>query len=1044
MGFVDLHTHSEYSLLDGAGSPLEKVKKAKALGREYASISDHGSLMGAPHHIEACHDQGLTPIVGVEAYFKPDRHKKDVHNKKAWHVLLIAKNENGFKNLIKLTTEANLTGFYHKPCIDYELLEKWGDDIFCNSACVTGYLPWLIQHEPDEHAARECIEKHLSIFGDDYRFSIMPHDSPSQFLVNTKLANYSMEYGIPLVAEADSHYTDPEWQDTQDVLLMIATNQSRKRRVAKREEGEDVYQIDVPLHMFTEEEMYENFARKHSALTQKMVTDAMEETEVMAKQIEPFELDTSDKLPKIMSPEKERDTIWNWCLEGLKRIGKEDDPVYRERLEFEFETIKDMGVVGYFVIVGRIVRWARDQGIRISSGRGSAAGSLICYLIKITTLDPIAHGLLFERFLNPNRKGMPDIDIDFQDDRRDEVIERMKLELGEDHVARLLALGTFGAKSALKSVARVLDVPFHIANQVSSVIPEAKDVGGAGNVPPLATCREMYAEIDKFAKEYPEVWKHALRIEGMTSGLSQHAAGVIVSDKPITDHMPLLKGKQGIVTAWSDSAKHPWISKLGLLKFDILSLEGLSRQGKAVEIIEEYYGDKIDLDDLEVARDPEAADPEVMKLFRRGQTLGISQFGGSKQIANFLKHTKPDEFKDLVAVNALYRPGALEGGDAFKYGDLKSGKLPVTYWHPLVEPILKETYGIMVYQEQMQKIAQVLGQFSPGDSDDMRKATSKLYRLGKLEAREFMADYKERWDAGTSANGLSQKESDYIWERMLAFGAYSFNKSHAASYSLNGYQDGWIKKNYPLAFYAPLLTNKDNISDVIREARTQDILVTPPDINESDSSFTVVGDKLLYGLESVKYVGNSAVKEIQRARPFESIEEIREKTESRSVDKRVIEFLEMSGALDSLGGREGKSIEERRELEIEALGVPLSGVGDSAKYEKIIEARIHTEDDVEDAIEGQLVVIAGEISGMKEHKIKSGRNKGKPMGYVDLSYKDNSWNVTVFNDKYEQYKELLAPGKVVMLRGKKDSRGSIIANTVIEVAKLVKALEKGD
>ncbi len=831
--FCNLHAHSEGSLLDGAGTPLQRAEQAKKIGQNEVSLTDHGNLIMAPAHIKACQDVGVKPIVGVEAYFKPNRLLQDKDNRKAYHLILLAKNEAGWKNLIKITSEAHTSGFYHKPCLDWELLEKYGDNLICSSACISGYLPSLLQTD-DDKLIHETIERHVQIFGDDYFFEIMPHDVPAQKVVNARLANLSLEYDIPLVATGDSHYPYQDWKPTQDVMLMIATGQTRKQREKKREEGEDVYEIDVPLHMFSEDEMYELFRRNLDYLSLKTVEGAIEQSGKIADLIEDFDIDKKLKIPKAAkSADEARDIVTEWAIEGLKRIGKTDDEVYKERLRHELNTLEDMNVMQYFVLVGKIVRWARSQGIRISSGRGSASGSLVCYLIRITTIDPIAYDLLFERFLNPNRKGMPDIDIDFEDRRREEVIDYAKSEFGENHIANILTLGTFGAKSAIKDVSRVLDVPYQEVNIVTKTIPDAKDVGGAGNIPSLVECRSMYQAIDDFAKKYPEVWEHATRIEGHIKGIGKHAGGIVVTDKPIVEYMPLIKGKTSIVTGWSDTAKFAVISDYGFMKIDFLSLVGLSKQGETVDLIEERYGTHIDLDELPVASDPNAVEPEVMEIFQKGQTLGVFQFGGSKGITNFLKKVKPDRMEDLIAVNALYRPGGLEGGDAFKYGDLKHGKIPIQYWHESVIPYLEKTYGIMAYQEQMQQIVQVLGGFSPGESDDMRKATSKLYRMGKSEAKQFMGQYKEQWMKGCAENGLNEEESESIWDRMLAFGGYSFNRSHSASYSLAAYQDAWLKCHYPLEFYSPLLTREDEREPVIRESRASEVYVMPPNINRS-------------------------------------------------------------------------------------------------------------------------------------------------------------------------------------------------------------------
>ncbi len=897
----------------------------------------------------------------------------------------------------------------------------------------------------DDRAIEECVERHRNIFGDDYFLEIMPHDSPEQSLVNLRIANTSMNLDQRVVATGDSHYPYEDWKDTQDVLLMIATGQTLTKRKAKQEAGEDVYTMDLPLHMFSEEEMKHMFRQYHPNLSKQFVEAALKNTQLIADSIEPFDIDRSDKFPKSKG-ERSDALLIDWCEHGLKRIDKVDDPEYRERLTHELNTMGDMGVVDYMVLVGNMVRWARSEGIRVSSGRGSAAGSLVCYLVGITNIDPIAHELLFERFLNPNRKGMPDIDLDFQSDRRDDVKKWLQDEYGKDRVCNIASFMTYQPKGALKDAARVLDVDFGYINMVSKVIPEATDVGGAGNVPPLRELRDQHEEIKEFSKKYPEVWKHALRIEGSVKGLSRHAAGVIVTDQPIDEYMPLMRGsrkqEKELISQWSSRAEADIISYANFPKIDILSLDGLTKQGHTIELIKEHYGVDVDLDNIPVGADPEATEPEIMELFAKGHTLGVFQFGGSVGIINFLRHVKPDRFEDLIACNALWRPGALEGGDAFRYGDIKKGKIPATYWHESVKPILGKTYGVMIYQEQLQQIAQALGNFSPSESDDMRKATSKLYRMGKAEARHFMENYHEQWMKGCEENEIRPEDADDIWERMIAFGAYSFNRSHSASYSLEAYRDGWLKVKYPIPFYASQLTYDDHPDKAVREARAREIKVSPPNINLSEDKFTISDDVLLYGLMKVKYVGTVAYDAIREYAPYESLKDFDARIPSRRCNKRVREHLIKAGAFDSLGVRDHLTTTEKRVQEEEALGVALSGTGVSGKYSNIIEPRIFTEEQIEELQEGKGATIGGEISTVNHHTIKSGRNKGSKMGFASVSFKENSWDITLFREKYVKYKNLLKEGNVVMVRGRKGDRGGLIVDNMINIERLAKELEK--
>jgi DNA polymerase-3 subunit alpha len=1049
LSYCNLHAHSEFSLLDGVGTPKQRASVAKDLGQPWLNISDHGSLMGVPQHIEACNDIGIKPIVGVEAYFRENRLDQTPENKKAYHLLITAQNDEGWHNLIKLTSEAWQSGFYHKPCVDWELCKKYRSGLTFSSACISGFLPMTLQEGTDQQIV-DCVEKHLDVFGENFFLEIMPHDLPAQKITNLKIAQLHYDWDIPIVATNDSHFPFKEWQDTQDVLLMIATGQTVKKREAKKEAGEEVYAMgDIEtLHFMSEEEMYESFARYHPDLPKQIVDQGMYNSGKIAEEVEPFEISKEPKIP-VFFPDKDKGEalLRKWCEEGLERIDKQDDEVYRERYEYELSILKDKDVIDYILIVGDMVRWAREQHIRISSGRGSAAGSLVSYLSRITTIDPIAHGLLFERFLNPDRKGLPDIDIDFDSTRRSEVKHYLGEKYGHDHVVDLLSLGTFGPKSAIKDVGRVLGIPYPAFEQAANQVPEAKDVGGAGNVPSLTELYESNEIIKKYAREHKEAWKHSLRLEGQSKQLSKHAGGVVITKDPLTDDLPIIKGKdvegeRNYVSAWTDKASAPVISDYGFLKIDVLGIDGLTRQGHTVRLIKQTEGYDVDLDELPVAKDPKAIDEEIMPIFQKGLTLGIWQFGSSG-FTSFLKQIKPTEFNDIVAANALYRPGPLDGGDAYRYAKRKNGKEPIEYWHPAVEPFLAETYGILCYQEQMMEIVKALGNFTPGQADDMRKATSKLYRMGKEEARQFMAGYKEQWDKGCLEHDLDQETADYIWQRIVAFGGYSFNKSHAASYGLISVQDAWLKWHYTKCLYTSLMTGEeDRIAEIIREARQLDIYVETPDINRSHAEFTIDGKYLLYGLASVKYIGPEAVETIVTERneggPFSSVDSFRDRIPKRKVNKRGLQYLIDSGAFDEFGERADFDNNTLRELEEEALGVALSGTGEALQYADIIESRINTQDEFERASHGTGLTIGGEIASVKKIVTK----RGQDMAFGSVVYKQDSWDITIFPKEFIKYEEQLKVGNSVMIRGRKDERGSVNLDVMVRLEELAEALEK--
>jgi DNA polymerase III subunit alpha len=1036
--YCNLHSHSDGSLLDGAVTPMRRAEKAAELGQTSLSISDHGSLMNVPDHLKACREFGIRPHVGIEAYFKPDRLKKDDQHRRSYHLLLTAKNQAGWQNLIKLSTESYKSGFYYKPCVDYELLEKYSEGIIATSGCISGYIPKMILANRPPSEIAEAIERHLAMFGDNYYFEIMPHDIQEQRMVNQHLAKYSLDYNIPVVATNDSHYADAENASTQDVLLMIATNQTVNKRKQQEEKGEEVYQMGDKdtLHMMSAEEMKETFDKFHPDLTDTFVNQAIAESGKISDKIEDIELDSSLKIPKIYEDEDESKLVLeNWCREGLSRIGKADDDVYVDRLMYELDVIYDMKLQDYFVMAADIVRWARGKEIRISSGRGSAAASLVCYLTKVTMIDPVAHKFKFERFLNKNRKGMPDIDLDFDPERIEEVIDYIVDRYGEEKVCAISAVGTYKPKSSIKDVARVLSIPFDEVNKVTKAIPDPP------NTPDLHTLYKDYDEVAEFLDKYPEVKKHAFAIEGMKSRLSKHAAGIVISNKPITDYMPIMKGKTGYVTAWSDTAGAEWITGLGFMKLDILSINGLTKQGRTIDSIYQRTGKKINLDDLSIATDPNSADEKVLDIFRQGNTLGIWQFG-SPGASRFIKDISPDGFIDIVAANALYRPGGTQGGDAFEYGPRKNGQAPATYWHPSVKPYLENTHGIVAFQEQLMEIAEELGGFTPVEADEIRKVISKLYRMGPKAAEKAMAKYEARWIEGCAEHGLNEKEALHIWERYQAFGGYGFNFIHASSYGFTAYQDAWLKTYYPMDFYASELSFGDNPEKVIHEAKFNNVFVKPPDINRSGLEFKIDGDKILYGLMSVKYVGAKAIEPIIANRPYTSIDDFRAKVPRSGVNSKALEYLIKAGAFDNLDGRENADKKEKRLLEKEAIGVELTGSEDSIAYSNILDTRVKSELQVKEAQDGTGLTVGGEITNVREIKIKQGQYKGKPMAFADIEYKMEVFNCVFFTDKFYKYQELLSPGNIVIVRGRKSDRGGIVVDTAAKLEDLAKALEK--
>gem|GEM_PF-3018301 len=637
---------------------------------------------------------------------------------------------------------------------------------------------------------------------------------------------------------------------------------------------------------------------------------------------------------------------------------------------------------------------------------------------------------------------MPDIDLDFDPERIPEVIAYLEKLLGKDHVCHISAVGTYKPKSAIKDVARVLNVPFAEVNAVTKMIPDPPDQ------PPLDILYRDYQEVADFLDAWPEVKKHAFKIEGMKKQLSRHAAGILVSPFPITDEMPIIRGKESMVTGFTDTAGAEWVTGLGWMKLDILSIDGLTKQGKVIESVYRRTGKKINLDELSVATDPDSADPKVLEILSSGRNEGIWQFR-SKGASNFIKDIGPTSFYDIAVANALYRPGALDGGDAFKYAACKHGKDVPTYWHPSVKPFLESTYGIVAFQEQLMEIAEELGGYTPEDADDLRKIVSKLYRIGKAQASKIMNENKPKFVNGCKSNGLTESEAELVWERFLAFSGYGFNYIHAASYGFTAYQDAYLKAYYPMDFYAAELSGSDEVASIVREARFSDIIVSPPDINRSEKEFTIDEEeqKILYGLRAVKYIGSEAVKTIVNTRkndPYIDIHNFRNRVAPKKVNKRGLDYLVKAGAFDSVGERAQLDKLQKRALEAEAIGVELTGSQDALKYSGILESRIKTEKQVESAADGSGLTVGGEITAVKQIEIKRGKFKGKPMAFVDISHKADSYSCTVFTDKFYKYQDLLSEGNIVIVRGRKSDRGGLLLDTMARLEDLAKALEKNN
>lgn len=1054
--FGQLHGHGEFSLLDGVGTAKQRAKRAAELDQPFLALTDHGTLSGALHHIAACRENKIMPICGVEAYYRPDRSSR--MTRKAWHLILLAKNLTGWHNLLRIVSTAfgeqdDGGGFYQKPCVDDALLDAYSEGISVTSACFQSWIAQLIK-DGDSVAVRDHIQMMKNRYRDDYRLEIMPHDFEEQRVLNWEIYKISQELSVPLVATTDQHFVLPEDAEVQRSSKMMATNLSFSKVEAMTERGEEppyLAEIHPNLYISSRKEVSEWFAKYHEDLPENVIEAALDETAVLAQSCKPFMLDRTIKMPQITkNPLDAEQMLSQWIDEGMERIRKEypkehwDDwpwAGYEDRVEFEWE-ILSVRAIPYMVMIGDLCRWMHREGIRFGV-RGSAAGCLISYLIGISELDPIPWGLLMERFLNPGRKGMPDIDIDVESGKRALVKQRIIDKYGQDHVADIITHERFQPKSILQRLCRVYDVPFTEARNVTDTI----DIRQDDEETTLEELLPLNEKLREFKGKYPVIWKQAIRLEGSVANFGKHAAGVVITPKPIVDYMALERGKKGdLVTSWADSADFMAISDNGLQKVDLLGLQNLERHSYACKLIKERHGIDINLSKLSPARDPRVVEDEVMEIFINGFTTGVFQFG-SKGMTNLLKQIEPDNVLDLTAANALYRPGPMNGGVTWEYGRIKRGDKKPPEWskNSLVWPVVGETHGLIAYQEQVMEIGKRMGNFTPSQADDLRKAMGKLYRIKGHEARVFMKGYRKQWEDGCETNGISKKIRDLVWDHILGFGAYGFNKSHSGYYSFVAYKDAWLKTHYPLEMAAAILTypsgsspqqKSDFINSMVREAKQRGIKFLPPDVNQSDLGWKIGDDDegvegLRFNLIGIKDVGEVAAAKIiaNRHEDYESIEDLKTRCGSK-VNKKVIDALTEAGAFDGFGARDSWSATEIARCEKERLRMTIVGVSEADKYADIIRPNIFTQDEVERLDKGTEVVVGGEISKVEKKKTKNGND----FANVTIQFEMNEWRCKFWEREMHMYDEYLVVGQTLMVSGKKDEWQGFISVIAKEVA----------
>lgn len=883
--FVHLHCHSEYSLLDGANKIQALVEKVKQLKQPAVAITDHGNMFGAVEFYTEALRAGVKPIIGCEIYVAPtsrferkgvDRGIKEYNH----HLILLAMSFEGYSNLCRLVTLGFTEGFYYRPRVDKDLLREYNRGIIALSGCLQGEVAKALSAGEIERA-KEAALSYAAIFPDRYYLEIQDNKLPEQEKVNRLVVELGRELSIPVVATNDCHYRERADAAAHDVLLCVQTGKT------VQEENRLKFATDE-LFVKSAEEMRRGLGDYPEAVERTLEVASRCNLEL---EFGRYHFPRFDP-PKEISLDDYLDELARKGLEErLPGMEPEARKVYEERLGYELGVIKRMQFSGYFLIVADFINYAKSRGIPVGPGRGSAAGSLVAYALKITDLDPIRHGLLFERFLNPERRSMPDIDVDFCIRGRDEVIRYVKEKYGPDKVAQIATFGTLKAKAAIKDVGRALGFSFAETDAIAKLVPAPKQ----GFDYPLAEAIRMEPRLQNLLKSDPRVknlFDHALRLEGLTRHASTHAAGVVLSNRPLIDHLPLFVDKDGGVVTQFDMDS---VEKIGLIKFDFLGLKTLTLIHDAIELIRRARGVKIDLEKLPLD------DEKTYKLLSSGNTTGVFQLE-SPGIREMTVRIRPECFEDLVAVLALFRPGPLDSGMAEEYIKRKSGKERIHYLHPLLEPILKDTYGVIVYQEQVMQIGQRLAGYSMGEADILRRA------MGKKDPEE-MARQRERFIQGARKNGLSAKKAGEIFDQMETFARYGFNKSHSAAYALISYQTAYLKAHYPVEFMAALLSSEmgdtDKVIKNLAECRERGIGVLPPDINESRADFTVVGDKIRFGLAAVKNVGEKAVEVViagrERGGPFRSVFDFCRRVDLSLVNRRVIESLIKCGAFDSTG-----------------------------------------------------------------------------------------------------------------------------------------------
>ncbi len=1044
--FVHLHCHTDYSLLDGACEINQLMKVAGEQKMPAIAMTDHGNMFGAVQFYNAANAAGIHPVLGCEVYVSQQGHKTRSDTDRYNHLVLLCENQDGYRNLINLVSTAYLDGFYYKPRIDKELLNRHSKGLIGLSACLRGDInETIVANRYDD--ARRLAYEYQDLFGKgNFFLEVQDHGIDHDKVVTPGLARMSQDTGIPLVATNDAHYLRKDDARAHEILMCIQTGKTMSDPNRMRFDHAEFY-------LKTKDEMLQLFGEIPEAVDRPW--EIAQRCQVKLEKVkEPF--------PKFDVPQEHSiDTYFEYVarqgfdkrrprLEALAAAGKLRCaiPEYLERLEFEIRMIQQMKFSGYFLIVWDFIRYAKDSRIAVGPGRGSAAGSLVSYVMEITDIDPLQYGLLFERFLNPERVSMPDIDIDFCMNRRGEVIQYVTRKYGREQVAQIITFNTLGARAAIKDVGRVLDMSFGDVDRVTKLVP-----GMPLNIK-LKEAMSMEPGFEDSARKDPrvrDVLDTSLRIEGLARNSSVHAAGVVISPEPLKNLVPLYRtNKEEIVTQYDMSG----LEKLSLLKMDFLGLTTLTLIEDALRNIEKRHGVTLVLEDLPLD------DPASYEIFCKGFTSGVFQFE-SPGMRDILRRYQPSRIEDLTALNALYRPGPIQGGMLDDFIERKHGRRPITYDLPGLKEILEETYGVILYQEQVMQISSKIAGYSLGEADLLRRA------MGKKKADE-MAKQRERFVAGAAEKGHPPKKVERLFELMEQFAGYGFNKSHSAAYAYLAFVTAYLKAHYRVDFMAALLTSETgNVAKVVKyinECREMKIQVLPPDVNASDCNFTPDGEAIRFGLGAIKNVGGSAVEALVKARAevgqFRSLYHFCEKIDLSAINRRMIESLIRGGAMDGLGGSRAQLMlaidsametglrswrdrasgqealfgmmvgaedapepplpqaaewtpRDKLQGEKEMLGFYVTGHPLEQHEEKICELSTHTSTTLEGLTKGAEVSVCGVLTGIQRKR----NREAKPWAAVQIEDREGAIEALLFTTQYDRLQSMLEEDRAVLIRG---------------------------